>query len=111
VEPREVLAELERLAARLGVAIRYEPFDAKARAKGGLCKLRGSPVVVIDDALPLLDKIGILSEALAMFDLAPIFVPPVLRARFDGAAPKAAGRRGPVRPPLRGVVKTKLVRR
>lgn len=104
MNPREILDELEKLAGRLGVVVRYEPFDAKARRRGGFCRVHGSPFIVVDGGLPLLDKIGILSEALAMFDLEAIYLPPVLRTRLD----KKRGGRGPVRPPLRGVVKARL---
>ncbi len=83
--PVEVLRELEKLAARLGIDVRFDSLDARVIEKrGGLCVLRGKSVIVIDSTLPLLDKIGVLSEALAMFDLEAIFVPPVLRARIEG---------------------------
>ncbi len=102
--PPEILAELEKLANRLGVVVRFEPFDAKLAGRGGLCRVHGSPFVVIDGDLPILDKIGILSEALAMFDLEAIYLPPILRSRLD----KKRTTRGRVRPPLRPVVKAKL---
>jgi hypothetical protein len=103
VTPGEILAELEKLATRLGVTVRIEAFDAKSSAKGGLCRLRGAPFVVIDAGLPVMDKIGILSDALASFDLEAIYVPPVLRARLE----KRRHGRGPVRPPLRPVAKAR----
>ena len=82
--PADVLRELEKLAARLGVDVRFDSFDARVVEKrGGLCLLRGKSVIVIDSALPLLDKIGVLAEALSVFDLEPIYVPPVLRARIN----------------------------
>ncbi len=101
--PAEILVELERLATKLGVTVRMEPFDAKSTAKGGLCKLRGAPFVVIDQGLPVIDKIGILSDALASFDLEAIYVPPVLRARLE----RRRRGRGPVMPPLRPVAKAR----
>jgi hypothetical protein len=106
VNPAEILAELEKLAGRLGVAVRFEPFDPKnlGQMRGGVCKLRGSPFVVIDARLPLLDKIGILSEALSTFDLEAIYVPSVLRSRLGA---RRTGGRGPVRPPLRPPVKAR----
>jgi hypothetical protein len=107
VTPTEILAELEMLAGRLGVVVRFDAFDAKLASKGGLCRLRGSPFVVIDGGLPILDKIGILSEALAMFDLEAIYLPPILRMRLGQNRPTRPPR-GPVRPPLRPVAKAKL---
>ena len=100
--PREILAELEKLASRLGVAVRFEPFDARNGGKGGLCRLQGKPHIVIDDKLALLDKIGVLSEALASFDLEAIYLPPVLRARLERRG------KGRVRPTLRPPAKARL---
>jgi hypothetical protein len=104
VTPTEILAELEKLANRLGVTVRFDAFDAKSAAKGGLCRLRGSPFVVIDAGLPVMDKIGILSEALSTFDLEAIYLPPVLRTRLE----RRRGRRGPVSPPLRPMAKARV---
>jgi PhzF family phenazine biosynthesis protein len=101
-----MLAELEKLAGRIGVEVRFESFDPKSRGKGGLCRVHGAPLVVVDERLTVLEKIGILSEALACFDLQPMFVPAVLRARIERGA-RATGRRGPVRPPLRPPAKTR----
>jgi hypothetical protein len=86
VDHGTVLAELVRLAGRIGVAVRAEPFDLKVIAgKGGLCWLRGEPVVVMDAGLPLVDKIGVMAQALAAFDLEAIYVPPLLRAKISRA--------------------------
>src|SRR4051794_27130236 len=42
VIPAEVLRELEKLAARLGIDVRFDSFDPHLRDKrGGLCTLRG----------------------------------------------------------------------
>ena len=69
-----------KLAARLGIDVRFDSFDAKAlELRGGFCTLRGNPVIVLDSTLPLLDKIGVLVEALKLFDLEAIYVPAVLR--------------------------------
>jgi hypothetical protein len=104
VTAAEILAELEKLANRLGVIVRFDSFDAKSVAKGGLCRVHGSSLIVIDAGLPVMDKIGILSDALATFDLEAIYLPPVLRARLE----RRRGRRGPVRPPLRPMAKARV---
>jgi hypothetical protein len=105
VTSTEILAELEKLAKRLGVVVRFEPFDARNGGKGGLCRLRGAPCVVIDEKLPMLDKIGILSQALSTFDLEAIYLPAVLRARLERRAQRGIGR---VLPLLRPPAKAKL---
>lgn len=87
--PETIFAELQRLAARVGVEVRAERFDLRViEGRGGLCKLRGRPVVVMDAGLPLLDKIGVMAEALAALDLQAIYVPAFLRAKVTRAARK-----------------------
>ncbi len=82
--PPDILRALEALAARIGVAVRSEQFDLSViEGRGGLCRLRGEPVVVMDARLPIIDKIGVLAAALAAFDLEAIYVPPLLRASIN----------------------------
>jgi hypothetical protein len=104
VTPIEILAELEKLANRLGVVVRFDAFDAKLASKGGLCRVHGEQLIVIEGGLPILDKIGILSEALSTFDLEAIYLPPVLRTRLERNRPPRAR----VRPPLRPMAKARL---
>ena len=78
-----MLGELERLARRLGLEVRFEAFDPKSTRRGGLCTLRGSPVVLVDAHATTLDKVGVLCDALARFDIEVMYVPPVLRARIQ----------------------------
>ena len=78
-----MLRELERLARRMGVGVRFEAFDAQATRRGGFCTLRGSPLVVVDARATTLDKVGVLCDALARFDVEAIYVPPVLRTRIQ----------------------------
>ena len=68
--PGRVLAELEALAARLGVAVRSEPFGKGVlEGRGGLCWVDGKALVVMDAKLAVQDRIGVLAGALARFDL------------------------------------------
>jgi hypothetical protein len=78
-----MLRELERLAARMGVEVRFDSFDAKATRRGGLCRLRGSPLVIVDAGATTLDKVGVLSLALSHFDVEAMYVSPQLRARLQ----------------------------
>ena len=79
-----MLRELEKLARRLGIIVRHEPFDPRViEGKGGFCRVYGRPVVMLDAGAPVLDKIGVLAEALARFDIEAIYVPPVLRHRIE----------------------------
>jgi hypothetical protein len=82
--PAEMLRELRRLCERIGVDVRSEAVDPAVVRRGGLCILHGKPIVVVDDALPVLDQVGVLAEALRHFDLEAIYLPPILRARLEG---------------------------
>ena len=82
--PHDILRALEALASRIGVSVRSEPFALSVlEGRGGLCRLRGEHVVVMDARLPILDKIAVLAAALAAFDLEAIYVPPLLRASIQ----------------------------
>jgi len=91
-----VLRELEKLARRLGIRVRHEPFDPRViEGKGGLCWVHGRPMVMLDGGAPILDKIGVLAEALARFDIVPLYLPPAMRRekqlsalRFQSSAKK-----------------------
>jgi len=84
VTPPRVLHELEALAARIGVVVRVEPFGSSLLSgHGGLCWVRGRPLVVMDATLPVPDRIAVLASALARFDLDAAYVPPLVRARIE----------------------------
>jgi hypothetical protein len=97
--PGRVLAELEALAARLGVAVRAEAFGkGLLRGRGGLCWVDGKALVVMDEKLAVLERIGVLAGALAGFDLDAVSVAPVVRERIEaakgGGKKKAARKKG-----------------
>lgn len=101
-----MLAELEKQARRLGVAVRFETFDLRVlEGRGGLCWLRGRPVVVMDVGMPVVDKVGVLAAALARFDVESLCVPPLLRRRVQGkgrpktSTPSGGPAKGPSKAP------------
>ena len=71
---------LEQLAARLGVEVRYEPMSQdRAAVAGGLCRLRGRTMVIVDAKAPLAEQVGVLLDALSELDTDTVFVPPLIR--------------------------------
>ena len=83
LQPNELAQALEALAARLGIPIRYEAMDrtvSQGRSSGGLCRLRGQPMILVDQALGMRDRVAVLAQALGNFDLDGIYLPPVVRA-------------------------------
>ncbi len=84
--PARVLAELESLAARMSIAVRAEPFgNGLLRGRGGLCWVRGQPLVVMDATLGTPDRIAILAEALARLDVEDRHTPPAVRDLIESA--------------------------
>lgn len=86
LDAERLLTMLEELATRLGIEIRYERFErdalgirSRGGARGGLCRIRGDLVVLMDEDLDVPDRVAVLARALAGFDLETIYVPPIVR--------------------------------
>jgi len=71
-----LLKELELLAMRLGIQIRYEYL---ADAKSGLCILKGKTYLIIDTQTKIDDKLAIFKNILSKEDLSNIFITPIVR--------------------------------
>ena len=86
MDEHSVIDQLEELARRLGIQIRYEPIEQDedlVRIVGGLCLLRGEFVVIIHSRAAMRDKIRALAEAVKYFDLDQIYIRPALRELLD----------------------------
>ncbi|MFC2076508.1 hypothetical protein ACFLT7_05450 [candidate division KSB1 bacterium] len=79
MKEQEILDNLEELAGKLGIDIRYDLLDSK----GGFCRyLDGEtmkPVFIINKALPAHEKNRILATQLARFPLEDIYTLPYIR--------------------------------
>jgi hypothetical protein len=108
VELLRLLDELTRAAAKVGVAVRTEPFDPHLsdarRPRGGLCTVLGRRIILVDAAASLPDQIATVAGALAQVDLEAVYLPPIVRATIgaysragsDGTSPRT----GRAAPPL-----------
>ena len=97
VPAARLLSELERVADRLGIRVRIDAFGRGLLAgHGGLCWVKGRPLIVLDEALPLPDRIAVLASALATFDLGRVEVPAAVREAVEArrASPARTRRRG-----------------
>ena len=81
----EILKHLESLAAALEVGIRYENLarGKPAISKGGLCRIRGRPVIIVHKESCLEEKIELLAESLKRFDLSGRYVLPAIRELLE----------------------------
>ena len=93
MDERSVLGQLEDLARSLGIEVRYEMLKREgAFTQGGLCRLKGQYLLLINSKASNRDKVEALALAVNRFDLSQVFMKPGLRdflARFpkDEAAP------------------------
>ncbi|MCS6914706.1 MAG: hypothetical protein RMK29_19780 [Myxococcales bacterium] len=70
-----ILRELEQAARQLGIRVSYEHIDGELGA-GGLCRVRGQWRIIVDRRTTPGERVGMLAEALARFDLAGIELSP-----------------------------------
>jgi len=79
-----LLAQLEELARALDVEIRYEPMRREGPTyPGGLCRLKGQYVLIIDSKATPGDKIQALAKAANRFDLSQVYLRPGVREFLD----------------------------
>lgn len=78
------LDQLEALAYSLGVEIRYEKLPQDdVTISGGLYRLKGKNVIVLDSRAKAKDRIRTLVQALKPFDLTDVYVRPALRELLE----------------------------
>ena len=79
-----LLHQLEELAERIGITIRYENMHAEdAPGSGGLCRLKGAYVLIVHSRATVREKIRVVTRALRQFDLYGIYLIPVLRELLE----------------------------
>jgi hypothetical protein len=75
VTPEEAVRALSAVAAQAGVEVRIERFELALAGKGGLCRVEGRPLILVDAKLGVLEQAGVIGEALAEVDLRHVPVP------------------------------------
>jgi len=75
-----LLDELEKLAERLGIDIRYGKIGVEeSRRMGGLCRVHGRYVLIMHSGLSKKDKIAVILKTLKGFEIGDIYVKPLIR--------------------------------
>jgi hypothetical protein len=95
MKPEQITSILEQAAHQLGIKVRYETMTGETLGAGGLCKMRGEWMVIMDRRATFSDRAALLMESLAGFDTDSIFLPPeireaVVRRRAAQAPPQTA---------------------
>jgi hypothetical protein len=98
MKPEQMAEALETAAAQLGVKVRYDALTtAVASGAGGLCRVKGQWLVIMDKKSSPSERASILAEALATFDTDTVFLPPKVREAVQlrrAALPPRSGQGG-----------------
>ncbi len=79
-----LLTQLEELAERIGITVRYESMNGEnSPGSGGLCRLKGEYILFIHSRATRREKIRVVTRALRQFDLKGIYLRPLLRELLD----------------------------
>jgi UDP-N-acetylmuramate dehydrogenase len=83
VDDAALFAELSRVAAKLGVPVRVEPFETAPVGGGGLCVVRGRSLVLLDARASLGDRVLALARALGGLPVEDVYMAPDARAAVE----------------------------
>ncbi|RPI77841.1 MAG: hypothetical protein EHM45_07670 [Desulfobacteraceae bacterium] len=79
-----MLSQLEELARGLAITIRYETLKQEGPfAAGGLCRVRGDYLLIMNSKLAAEEKLDVLAKALKRFDLSQVYLKPGVREFID----------------------------
>lgn len=79
-----VLSQLEELTNTLGIQIRCEKIiEDELSSAGGLCRVKGKWVIIVNSRATINEKIQILAKSLKNFDLNNIYIRPALRELLE----------------------------
>jgi len=80
MDEKEIIEQLEDLARRLGVKVRYEELKKEGTfSPGGLCRVKGEDILIVNSKVGAEEKMLVLAKALASFDLGRVYMRPALR--------------------------------
>ena len=85
MKPDQFREELESLAEKLGLTVRYENGDFK----GGLCQVKEQTFIIIPKRFPIEKQIQLLALEIARYPLENIFVLPAIRKLLEENQPVA----------------------
>jgi hypothetical protein len=81
-----VLSYLEELAEKLEISVRDENIniDESSTSPGGLCRVEGQYVIILNSKATVNEKIQVMIKALQQFDLRDMYIKPVIRELLEG---------------------------
>jgi hypothetical protein len=80
-----ILSCLEELAEKLDILVRDENINIEeSSSPGGLCRVEGKQVVILNSKATVKEKIHVMIAALHQFDLTQMYIKPVIRELLEG---------------------------
>lgn len=78
---------MEALAYSLGIVVRHERLENEESTfiPGGLCRVKGKQLIILNAAAPASEKVQTLAKALRRFDLSGVYVIPAVRKLLEGS--------------------------
>jgi hypothetical protein len=87
----ELLIQLEELASRLNIEVRYESARSEDPATfGGYCRNGERHIIITHSKASTRRKIDVFTEALSHFDIDDLYLRPALRDHLKKSKDKAA---------------------
>ena len=87
-----LLNQLEELAGKLGIEIRYGNIGGEeSRRTGGLCRFNGKYLLIMHSRMTGKEKIGVIIKTLKGFETGDVYVIPVIRDLLDKTSEKIEG--------------------
>ena len=84
--PDGLLAELLRVARAVELDVRIVPLRGAQGSAGGLCTLRGRPVVILNAQVSAIDQCTVLADSLSGRILDGLDMPPFVRGFIQSRA-------------------------
>lgn len=83
MDDKTILSQLEEMAERLGIKVRYESLklDGPSHA-GAFCRINGEDVIFMNKKSATKEKIHLLIDTLKRHDLSDVYVAPALRKKL-----------------------------
>ena len=79
-----LLDQLEELAGKLGIEIRYGNIGMEeSRRMGGLCRVQEKYILIMHSKLTVKEKIEVIAKTLKGFEIGDVYVKPVIRELLD----------------------------
>ena len=80
-----LLSQFEELAEKLEILVRDENINIdESSSPGGLCRIEGKYVIILNSKTTVKEKIQVMIEALNQFDFRDMYIKPVIWELLEG---------------------------